>query len=158
MATWETAGKVRMTPKGVYSGSVAYEILDIVSNLDKSVSYIAKQNVPAGTALTNTTYWAVIASVEDAISVAEQALSNIAEEYSPGTYAVGDYVTYNGILYKCTTAIISSESWTPAHWTRVVVGDEMKSFLGEIENLMDEIGDLSNLETTAKSDLVSAIN
>lgn len=56
-------GKVSVTPKGAWSNSTAYEILDIVSN-DGS-SYIALKSVPAGTALSNTSYWLMIASKGD---------------------------------------------------------------------------------------------
>ena len=65
MAEWQTAGKVRMTPKGVYDSTIAYNILDLVSNDDHTMYYMAKQDVPTGTSLTNTTYWEVIMDVSD---------------------------------------------------------------------------------------------
>lgn len=115
MATWQSAGKVRMTPKGTYSSSTAYEILDIVTNAEGSASYIAKQNVPAGTALTNTAYWAVVADVHGALDNASAALSYIADTYSSSsTYAVGDIVIHDGGLYHCKTAITTAENWTAA--------------------------------------------
>ena len=50
----------------------------------------------------------------------------IAPAYSASsTYALGAHVTYNGAVYKCTTAIATAEAWTPAHWTAVVVEDEI---------------------------------
>ena len=58
----------------------------------------------------------------------------IAGVYSTsGTYAVGDYVTYDGKLYRCVTAIDTAEAWTVAHWTEVTVGGDvadLKSALG----------------------------
>lgn len=60
MSQWQTAGKVRMTPRGIWSASTAYVVLDCVSNTDKTAYYVAKQNVPAGTLLTNTEYWEVV--------------------------------------------------------------------------------------------------
>ena len=51
-------GKVTVTPKGDWSNSTAYEKLDIVS--DGGSAYLAKKAVPAGTALTNTSYWQVL--------------------------------------------------------------------------------------------------
>lgn len=65
MSEWVSAGKVRMTPKGTYDSTAAYEILDIVTNSSGTASYVAKKAVPAGTVLTNTEYWEVIVSVED---------------------------------------------------------------------------------------------
>ena len=50
----------------------------------------------------------------------------IADVYSASsTYAVGDYVIYNGSLYKCNTDISTAEAWTAAHWTQVIVTDEL---------------------------------
>ena len=56
-------GKVMVTPKGAYSTSATYEMLDIITK-DGS-SYIARQNVPANTPVTNTTYWMLIAEKGD---------------------------------------------------------------------------------------------
>lgn len=48
-----------------------------------------------------------------------------AEEYNAaGTYAVGDYCTKDGKLYKCTTAITAAEAWNAAHWAETTVGGE----------------------------------
>ncbi len=50
----------------------------------------------------------------------------VAAQYSSSsTYNVGDYVIYNGQLYRCTTAITTPESWTAAHWTAVVLGNDI---------------------------------
>ena len=143
MAIWQTAGKVRMTPKGVYNSSTAYEILDIVSNADQTISYIAKQAVPAGTALTNTTYWTVIADVTEALENADAAISYIGDSYSSSsTYAVGDYVIHDGGLYRCKTAISTAEAWTAAHWQQVSVTDEFFNF-------SDDVVKVSNTQPTS---------
>lgn len=60
MAEWKTAGKVRTTPKGAWNSSTAYQVLDMVTNSDCTKCYIANKAVPAGTALTNTSYWTVV--------------------------------------------------------------------------------------------------
>lgn len=44
---------------------------------------------------------------------------------SSSTYAVGDYVLYQDTLYRCVTPITTAESWTAAHWTAVVLGDDI---------------------------------
>ena len=67
MAEWKTAGKVRMTPKGEHDSTVPYNILDVVRNSTGDITYVAKQNVPAGTALSNTDYWEVIVSADGAV-------------------------------------------------------------------------------------------
>lgn len=63
-------------------------------------------------------------------------VANFAPTYSSSaSYAVGDYVIHNGLLYICKTAIASGEAWTSGHWTQVNVG-------GELENKAAEISDL----------------
>ena len=53
---------------------------------------------------------------------------NIADEYDPtATYNVGDYCIYQGVLYKCTTAIAVAEVWNSAHWTSTLIVDEFGS-------------------------------
>lgn len=50
----------------------------------------------------------------------------VAAQYSTSaTYDVGDYVIYNGNLYRCTTPITTAETWTAAHWTAAVLGDDV---------------------------------
>ena len=58
MATTDL-GKIGISVKGNYDSTVAYERNDVVYLVGDS--YIAKQNVPAGTIPTNTTYWAKLA-------------------------------------------------------------------------------------------------
>lgn len=41
------------------------------------------------------------------------------------TYNKGDYCVYQGLFYRCTTAITTAESWTEEHWTQVTVADEL---------------------------------
>ena len=42
------------------------------------------------------------------------------EDYdSTSSYAVGDYCYYSNYIWRCKTAITSSETWNPAHWTRL---------------------------------------
>ena len=78
MSVWRTAGKVRMTPKGGWNSSSTYEILDTVTNTDLTAYYIAKQDVPAGTLLTNTDYWEVIIDISDFVESIESEVEDIA--------------------------------------------------------------------------------
>lgn len=57
-------------------------------------------------------------------------MNSVAPIYSSSeTYAVGDYVMYDGIwnggLYECNTAIETPEEWTAVHWTAVKVSDDI---------------------------------
>jgi hypothetical protein len=52
----------------------------------------------------------------------------IAEEYSSSaTYAVGAYCIHDNKMYRCTTAITTAENWNSAHWSLILIGDELKS-------------------------------
>lgn len=89
----------------------------------------------------------IISSVDALIADIENAVESIPADYSTllaciadtysssSTYAVGDYVWYDGILYKCTTAITTAESWTAGHWTTAVIADELVSQSEDIADL-----------------------
>lgn len=76
----------------------------------------------------------------------------IASAYSASsTYDVGDYVYHNDVLYRCTTAITTAEAFTAAHWTQIVLADDvsdLKSDLDEVfyfgENLIDPYKYITN--------------
>ena len=83
----------------------------------------------------------------DAIAAAKAAVLNaMAPAYSTSaTYAVGDYVNYNGSIYRCTTAITTAESWTSGHWTAVVLGADLAS---QVSDLKTQIFDNENIDFT----------
>lgn len=59
---------------------------------------------------------------DKAISYLFTASNNTAEEYdAAGTYAAGDFAMYEGVLYICTTAIVTPESFDPAKWTQTTI-------------------------------------
>lgn len=65
---------------------------------------------------------ATYTGADKAVGYLFTASNNTAAEYSSAaTYAVGDFVIYEGTLYKCTSAISSPETWTPAHWTQTTI-------------------------------------
>ena len=60
----------------------------------------------------------------------------VASAYSAAkTYKVGDYVLYNSNLYRCTTAITTAEAWTAAHWTQVVLADDVTDLKSDLIDL-----------------------
>lgn len=67
-----------------------------------------------------------------------------AAAYNPsGTYAIGDYCTNDGNLYKCNTPIESGEAWNAAHWTETTVAAELAEVRASLSN---KVGNLA-LET-----------
>ena len=82
----------------------------------------------------------VAGKAADAKAVGDVLKADIAPAYSTSaTYAVGDYVLYNNILYRCTTAITTAEAWTAAHWTAVNVGGELTHYKQDINELEDQV-------------------
>ena len=79
MPTWDTIGKVRMTPKGEFNSSNSYEVLDVVMNSSMNKLYIAKQNVPSNSSLDNTAYWIKILDVSDARITLEGSIATLQE-------------------------------------------------------------------------------
>ena len=79
---------------------------------------------------------------------------------SSATYAVGDYVFYNGALYRCISAISTAEAWTAAHWTAAVLGEDVGGLRSQIDYLNDElIGDVKYSRTISQaSDSINANN
>lgn len=56
-------------------------------------------------------------------------LAGLSAYSSSSTYAVDDYVYYNGLIYKCNTVIIVAEAWTSAHWTQKTYMEYMSDVL-----------------------------
>lgn len=55
-------------------------------------------------------------------------VANFAPDYNNSTtYAVGAYAIYQGVLYKCTTAVTVAEDFDPTKWTQVLVMNEISS-------------------------------
>lgn len=64
---------------------------------------------------------------------------SLADTYTAQTYAVGDYCVRDGVLYRCTTAITSAETFNANHWTAVTLGDELTRLDRKQKLLCDEV-------------------
>lgn len=53
--------------------------------------------------------------------------SNLAPEYTPGTYSVGDLVIFNKVLYQCNTQIDEAEPWDAEKWDHTTIAEIIKS-------------------------------
>lgn len=52
----------------------------------------------------------------------------LANEFSAeSTYSVGDYVIYNGTLYRCVSDISTAGAWNSSYWTSVKVANDFAS-------------------------------
>lgn len=87
-------------------------------------------------------------------------LADLASPYSASaTYAVGDYCTKDGQLYRCTTAITTAEAWTSGHWTAVALGDDTRDLRSAL-NKYDDICRIIKITNTATTlgDVASTLN
>lgn len=57
---------------------------------------------------------------------------------SSTTYAVGDYVMYNGKLYKCTTATTGG-TWVSGNWTEAVLSDDVSDLSRQLSDLKSDV-------------------
>ena len=58
----------------------------------------------------------------------------VASAYSSSkTYKVGDYVLHNSNLYRCITAITTAEAFTAAHWTQIVLADDVSDLKSDLD-------------------------
>ena len=82
--------------------------------------------------------------IETVVSDNETAIGkhalDMADAYDDTTtYNVGDYCIYSNQLYKCNTAIVVSESFTPAHWTACTIAEEIANNTASIGHIEEGI-------------------
>lgn len=122
-------------------------LTQIAAKVVEDMSY-AGIDLPAG---------AGVKSVENTLNYLLGAVGgnpneNIATEYDPtATYAKGDYVIYENVLYICTDSDGTTGTFDPAAWSQTELAEHTA------ENAAN-IGNLSTLTTTDKSSIVGAVN
>lgn len=50
------------------------------------------------------------------------------------TYKIGDYVMYQGKLYKCTTAITTGGAWDSSKWILAILSDDVANLRNSVES------------------------
>ena len=111
----------------------------------------------------------VVADVVDLINEIEAAVYTIPASYSAlmadiaptysssALYAVGDYAWYEGDLKRCIVPITVGETYTPAHWTSAVVGDDvcaLKSAINDVFKIRT-LSPTSSGATTITQELIA---
>lgn len=110
----------------------AFLAIDTGMDAAKDVADAAASD--AGTALTNAASAQADATAAD--GKASGVIASISDAFdSTATYAVGDIVIYNSLLYVCSVAVVTPGAWTGSvNWTRTTVETL-------IDDLKDEIND-----------------
>lgn len=93
-----------------------------------------------------------VADASSAIASAQNAVSYLAPVFSTSqTYAVGEYVTKDGALYVCTTAVETAGAWDAANWQAVTFGGEVTNLKNALQDSVDLITDELNVNFNAQS-------
>lgn len=71
------------------------------------------------------------------------------------TYNVNDYCVNNNILYRCTTAITTAESFNPAHWTATNITADLITLMNN-KVTVDANGDMYVGDTLVMKNLTQA--
>ena len=110
-------------------------VIFLTSDGNKTALYSCVGNVARSS--TDAVAPGVVANVVDLINEIETAVGTIPASYSAlmadiaptysssALYAVGDYAWHEGDLKRCIVPITVGETYTPAHWTSAVVGDDV---------------------------------
>ena len=94
---------------------------------------------------------ALIAQIEaavDSIPVDYSGLLlTLAKDYTQKPYIVGEYAWQGGVLKRCIVPITTAETYTAAHWTNAVLGDDVTNLKSAIE-AFEKTGTSDNFEVT----------
>lgn len=102
------------------SGMQAQNVQKALEELRKAIDDSVSGIIPGGSITADMIVDNAIVQLGALLAVAAAA------EYNPeGSYAVGDYCTQGGKLYKCRTPIESGEAWNVSHWLLINIGTEL---------------------------------
>lgn len=125
----DTQGVINPTKKTVRNASQSQS--GLMSSTDKKkLDELAGDTLPvtSGAATTMKEY------------VDDFSIEMVPEYDDEETYAIGDYVQYEELVYRCKVAITIAESWTSAHWERANIAEE----LAKANAIRDDIGVVIN--------------
>lgn len=82
------------------------------------------------------------------------AVASIADTFSStSTYAIGDYVMYNSLLYRCITAVTTPGPWTgSANWDRETVENAIQASANSLTSVINTKANANQVYTIAQTD------
>ena len=118
----------------------AFSTIDTAIDAAKDTADAAASD--ASTASTTAT--AASSTATAASNKADGAIASISETFeATNTYAVGDLVMYNSLLYRCTVAVETPGAWTgSANWERVNFDGLYTALKGEVASNDTDIADI----------------
>ena len=141
-----------------------YEANTVVIDPNDGTAYLSVQPVPTGVAITNTDYWTPIftlnlLSANQNITLRDDG-SNVLATFASN---VDDWLIWNSTLYKVIQAINVNEAYVVGYnLTRysveMFISDYITALSNNISTLESNIGELTDLQTTDKTNLVNAVN
>lgn len=93
MEGYTKIGRIRPVFQGLWNSAKNYTVLDMVRSADGAAAYIALQDVPAGTQLTNAAYWGVavdVSAARDSANAAAAAAKNMPYIGANGNWYIYD--------------------------------------------------------------------
>ena len=145
-----------------------YEKNTVVVEPISGTAYISNKPVPAGVGINNTDYWNIIFTL-DVISANKNITLRDDANNMLATFEsnIGDWLLWQGTLYTVTRNIEIGQAYVADYnISRYTVELFVKDYIQNtidyiddaIEALSSKVGDLDDLETTAKNNLVAALN
>lgn len=119
------------------TGNQGYRVLQLQNKTVNGFTFSAF-NADVDVATATSIKWTAFKLMTDEVHEADAAhiaqnTANFAPAFSETvSYAVGAYVTYNNVLYRCTTAHTAGV-WVAGHFTAVTVGGELDRAVTEVE-------------------------
>ena len=137
-----------------------YEKNTVVVDPLTGIAYISVAAVPAGVSLSRTEYWTVIFDLSRFINAANNNFTVRVETLTTTTAtfntAAGEWLIWNQELYRANVNITAGDAYViNSNITRITVEEMLQELATDLQNIT---GDLNNLTTTDKSNLVAAIN
>lgn len=94
-----------------------------------------------------------VGNIGDKVDVLDAAIT--VEAYSASKlYAVGEDCVYEGVRYKCITAIETPEAFTPSHWQAISIEGELNELNSSLNNLIRQ-GSITNTSDNNGNVMVS---